>query len=67
MNEQALDDELVKPEYTGLTDQQAAAAVNDDWGGHLGATRSGSTTWQQRPASKPGTHANECLQQQPRD
>jgi len=28
MNEQALDDELVKPEYTGLTDQQAAAAVN---------------------------------------
>ena len=28
MNEQALDDELAKPEYTGLTDQQAASAVN---------------------------------------
>ena len=28
MNEQALDDELVKPEYAGLTDQQAALTVN---------------------------------------
>ena len=28
MNEQALDNELAKPEYTGLTDQQAASAVN---------------------------------------
>jgi hypothetical protein len=28
MNEQALIDELRKPEYTGLTDQQAADAVN---------------------------------------
>ena len=28
MNEQALIDELRKPEYAGLTDQQAADAVN---------------------------------------
>jgi hypothetical protein len=28
MNEQALDDELAKPEYAGLADQQAADAIN---------------------------------------
>ena len=28
MNEQALIDELKKPEYQGLTDQQAADAIN---------------------------------------